>query len=288
MTAMQFKAPALCAEYFQLYDSLISLWPEKPAQLDIETSFGITHINVVGPKDAPPLLLLPGFGANSTAWFANIGPLAEHFRVYAIDTNGQPGRSIPSKVLAASTAAEWLVELMDKVPLQKSDMAGISLGGWMALNFAIKHPSKVNRIALLDPAASFAPMSVAFVLHSLIPIMIRPTRNGLIGYFHWLTRGKVTNAQWGELMVQGILNCKPQPPVRATPFTDAQLRGCSVPTLLIVGEQSVIYDPRKAAQRAARFMPHVSTEIIADASHGLNYEQADLVNSRLISFFGKE
>jgi pimeloyl-ACP methyl ester carboxylesterase len=287
-TATIFKTAVFSAEYFRIYDSLLSMWPEKPDQVDIETSFGVTHINVNGPQDAPPLLLLPGFAANSTAWFANIGPLAKRFRVYAIDTNGQPGRSIPSKVLTASTTSEWLLELMDKAPLGRCNLAGISLGGWIALDFAIKHPTRVNRVVLLDPAASFAPMSASFVFHSLIPIMIYPTRNGLIKYFRWLTRGKATNSEWGELMVQGILNCKPQPPVRATPFSDSQLSGCLAPTLLLVGEKSLIYDPEKAVQRAARFMPHVSTEILADASHGLNYEQPDLVNSKLIAFLEKQ
>jgi pimeloyl-ACP methyl ester carboxylesterase len=280
-----FKTPSFCEEYLRLYDSLLSTWPTKPDQLDRETSFGITHINVIGPRDAPALLLLPGFGANSTMWFSNIGSLSQHFRVYAIDTIGQPGRSIPFKSLEASTTAEWLLELMDTLSLGKPSLAGVSLGGWIVLDFSIKHPDRVKGIALLDPAASFAPMSFTFFLHSLIPIMIYPTRNGLTRYFKWLTRGKATNSQWGELMIRGILHCKPRSPVRAAPFTDAQLRLCATPTLLLVGEKSVIYDPAKAVKRAETFMPNVRSEIIADASHGLNYEQADLINSRLVSFF---
>lgn len=217
-------------------------------------------------------------------WFANIGSLSKHFRVYAIDTMGQPGRSVPSKRLTASTTAKWLLGLMDKLSIEKANLAGVSLGGWIILDFAIRHPHRINRIALLDPAASFAPMKFTWILHSLFPIMIFPTRSGLIRYFRWLTRGRVVNAQWGELMVQGILNCKPQPPVRAIPFTDAQLADCLIPTLVLAGEQSVIYDPRKAVMRATKYMPDVTTEIIADASHGLICEQAELVNSDIIAF----
>jgi len=114
--------------------------------------------------------------------------------------------------------------------------------------------------------------------------MIHPTRKGLVRYFRWLTRGKVVNNPWGELMVQGILNCKPQAPVRATPFTDAQLRSCRTPTLLLVGEQSVIYDPARVLRRAAALIPAVTGELVSGASHGLNYEQANLVNSRVLAF----
>lgn len=217
-------------------------------------------------------------------WFANIGSLSKHFRVHAIDTIGQPGRSIPSKPLTASTTAEWLLGLMDKLSIKKANLAGVSLGGWIILDLAIRHPNRTNRIALLGPAASFASMRFTWILHSLFPIMIFPTRNWLIRYFRWLTRGMSVNAQWGELMVQGILNCKPPPPVRARPFTDLQLAGCSIPALVLAGEKSVIYDPKKAVMRATILMPALKTDIIADASHGLVYEQAERVDSDVITF----
>ena len=282
--AILFKTAASREEYLRLYDELIGLWPAKPDQLDVETSFGLTHINAVGSPHAPALLLLPGFGANSTMWFANIGPLSRCFRVFAIDTLGQPGRSVPSKALKASDTSDWLGEVMDRLSLRRAHVAGVSLGGWIALDYAIRQPGRVERVAALDPAASFAPMSATFVLHSFIPIMVRPTRNGLTKYFRWLTKGKATDGRWGELMIQGILGSRSQPPIRATPFTDDRLRGCRAPVLLLVGEKSVIYDPEKAVRRAERFLPQVSAEIVADASHGLCYEQPDRINSRLIEF----
>ncbi len=282
-----FKSGVLGEEYLRLYDELLTKWPRNTNRIDVPTSYGLTHINVTGPEKAPVLVLLPGFAANSTMWFANIGTLSQRFRALAVDTIGQPGRSIPSQSVDASTTAAWLKEVLDQLAVSKANIAGVSLGGWIALDFALKHPQRVNRIALLDPAASFARMTTTFMLHSLFPIMIHPTRKGLVRYFRWLTRGKAVNSQWGELMVLGILGCKPQPPIRAVPFTDDQLRSCLIPSKLIVGEKSVIYDPTKAVSRAAKFMPRVSTEVVPEVSHGLLYEQADLVNSRLLSFFGE-
>ncbi len=285
--ASSFKSRELSVQYFRLYDELLGKWPAALQQVDVPTSFGSTRLNVVGPGDAPALLLLPGFGANSTMWFANVAPLSREYRVIAVDTLGQPGRSIPSRQLTAETTAAWLKEVLAYQRIDRARMIGVSLGGWIVLDFAVKHPEAVERIALLDPAASFVPMSAAFVLHSLMPIMIHPTRNGLKRYFRWLTRGRSVNKEWGELMIQGILNRRPQPPIRATPFSDEQLRSCDCSALLLVGEHSVIYNPQRAIARAEGLMPNVEAEMVPDASHGLSYEQPDIVNTRLLRFFAE-
>jgi pimeloyl-ACP methyl ester carboxylesterase len=118
--------------------------------------------------------------------------------------------------------------------------------------------------------------------------MIHPTRTGLIRYFRWLTRGKVVNKNFGELMILGILNTRPQQPVRATVFKDEELQQVKVPVLLLIGERSVIYNPKSALQRATRLIPNIKAEIISGASHGLNMEQAEIVNEHILQFLSQE
>jgi pimeloyl-ACP methyl ester carboxylesterase len=114
--------------------------------------------------------------------------------------------------------------------------------------------------------------------------MVRPTRPGLVKYFRWMTRGYAVNEKWGELMVLGILNTRPQPPIRATVFSDQELRRIQAPALLVVGGRSVIYNPNRALRRATRLMPNLEAEIVPDASHALNAEKAELVNARILQF----
>ena len=180
-----FKTPESEKQYFELYENLLARWNVKTEALDLKTSFGITHVNTCESSDGPPLILLPGFGANSTMWFPNIASLSSRFHVYAIDTNGQPGKSTPSRKLTALNSVNWLVEVLNILGLKKTHMMGISLGGWLTLNFALHQPERVERIVLLDPAASLEKVSGAFWRHSFIPIMIHPTRLGLIKYFRW-------------------------------------------------------------------------------------------------------
>jgi pimeloyl-ACP methyl ester carboxylesterase len=279
-----FKTPEDEKAYLQLYDAVLAQCtiPLKP--LDITTRFGITHINAAGPEAGHPMVLLPGFGANSAMWFPNIPALSRQYRVYAIDTNGQPGRSIPAEKLTAQNSSQWLVEVIDGLGLERAIFVGVSLGGWLALHLAIEHPERTSRVVLLDPAATFEKMSFAFLRHSFLPIMVYPTRPGLTRYFHWMTQGYKVNEQWGELMLRGILNTLPQPPIRAFTFTDADLRQVRVPVLVLIGERSVIYNPQRVYQRATQLVPGSQVEIVPRASHALNSEAAELVNERILKF----
>jgi pimeloyl-ACP methyl ester carboxylesterase len=279
-----FKSFELEKQYMAAYQSVLSLWPVPSEPLEIKTRFGTTHVNACGSRDKPPMILIPGFGANSTMWFPNVGGLSGQYRVYALDTPGQPGKSIPGQALNPSNSSAWIAEVLDGLSLQKAHLTGVSLGGWLALNFAIHVPERVDHVVLLDPAASFAKMSTAFLLHSFMPIMVHPTRSGLIKYFRWMTQGYKVNPAWAELMLRGILTTRPQRPIRATPFGEAQLGSVRAPVLVLIGGRSVIYNPEAVQRRAKHLIPNVQAEIIPDASHALNAEKSELVNERILQF----
>jgi pimeloyl-ACP methyl ester carboxylesterase len=92
-----FTTPENEKHYLDLYDTILAQWKIPSESLDVTTQFGTTHINASGSEKAPAMLLLPGFGANSSMWYPNAAALSDTFRVYAVDTNGQPGRSLPSQ-----------------------------------------------------------------------------------------------------------------------------------------------------------------------------------------------
>ena len=51
---------------------MFSLWKVPHDAIEVKTGYGSTHINVSGPVDGDPLVLLYAAGLSSTAWFANI------------------------------------------------------------------------------------------------------------------------------------------------------------------------------------------------------------------------
>lgn len=98
------------AEFFAAYDAVLAQWPVAAEPVDLPSPFGTTHVNICGPRDGEPLVLLHAGGATSTVWFANVGELSRTHRVYAVDTIGEAGRSVSDGRPVDSLAGfmEWL------------------------------------------------------------------------------------------------------------------------------------------------------------------------------------
>lgn len=135
------------------YRQMLAHWPVPAEQHTIPTGQGDTFVVTCGPAGAPPLVLLHGSGANTVMWAGPVATWAEHFRIHAIDMIGEPGLSAPSRPPLGSNAyAAWLDDVFDSLDLAHPAIAGTSLGGWLALDYAIRRPGRVTRLALMAPS----------------------------------------------------------------------------------------------------------------------------------------
>ncbi|MEV6597574.1 alpha/beta fold hydrolase [Actinoplanes sp. NPDC051346] len=79
--------------------------------------------------------------------------LSQRLRVHAVDVIGEAGLSAPARPPLGSPAyAEWLDDVLDALGLDAAAFLGVSLGGWLALDYAVRRPRRVNRLALLAPS----------------------------------------------------------------------------------------------------------------------------------------
>src|SRR5690349_9867784 len=85
------------ARYLAAYDAVLREWPVPFEELDLPTRFGTTHVVASGPRDAPPLVLLPSLAASATLWRPNVAALGARYRVYAVDVIGQTGKSVQTR-----------------------------------------------------------------------------------------------------------------------------------------------------------------------------------------------
>jgi pimeloyl-ACP methyl ester carboxylesterase len=118
--------------------------------------YGSTQVQICGPKDGVPLVLLPlpGGGATSVAWFAGIFHLARVHRVYAPRSDGRhrPQRARRSTAAGADDLMAWLDTLYDELNLDGAHLCGHSYDAWITLTYALHAPHRFGRLALLDPA----------------------------------------------------------------------------------------------------------------------------------------
>src|SRR5581483_7348976 len=102
--------------------------------------------------EAPPLLLLHGGAANAAMWMADVAIFAKIFRVYCIDMIGEPGFSAPVRPSLDSDAyAVWLDDVLNHFSIESASIVGVSLGGWLALDYAIRRQARVKSVAVSCP-----------------------------------------------------------------------------------------------------------------------------------------
>lgn len=103
-----------------------------------------------------PMLLIHGLVGSRSNWLKNIGALAEHASVYAIDlaNAGRSGR-IEASDTGIEATADRVAAAMDALGLEEADIAGHSHGGAVALMLAARHPERVRSLVLFAPANPF-------------------------------------------------------------------------------------------------------------------------------------
>ncbi|WP_344326589.1 alpha/beta fold hydrolase [Aeromicrobium halocynthiae] len=98
----------------------------------------------------PALLLLHGLGCDSSTWDRVIAPLAEHFTVIAPDLLGHGASAKPDADYSLGGYANGMRDLLTILGIDKVTVAGHSLGGGVAMQFAYQFPDRTERIVLVS------------------------------------------------------------------------------------------------------------------------------------------
>jgi pimeloyl-ACP methyl ester carboxylesterase len=252
------------------YKAFLAHWPVTPnQQVRVPTSQGETFVVISGPEDAPALLLLHGGAANSAMWMGEVRAFARFFRVYCIDMIGEPGLSAPARPPLASDAhAVWLDDVLNGLAVAKASIVGISLGGWLALDYTIRRPARVERAAVLCPGG-IGRQKVGIVFATLLSRMF---------------------GGWGKRkLVERVLGRAPADPpptlkafldfvalihkhfrtrvVKLPVFPDSSLRNLKTPLLAIVGARDVLLDSAQTKRRLERLVRGAQVVYLPEAGH---------------------
>ena len=272
------------SEFLAAYDAAIRLWPVPLQRRNLHTRFGRTHVITCGDESAPPLVLLHCALMTSAVWGPAIGELAARFRVHAVDVIGDMGRTVPADPPGTHAQfAGWLAEVCDGLGIERALLVGWSFGGFVAANFALHYPARVERHGLLAPFAVFTRPGAGF-LAGFLPLLIRKR-----GMSRWFERklsasGGFGPAEYSELLWQRFKNGRVQFRTGPRVFFDSELRELTMPVLLLVGEKEFLYDARAAVDRARRLLPKGEAHLLRDCNHAMIPDQADLVMELLVEF----
>jgi pimeloyl-ACP methyl ester carboxylesterase len=257
------------------YRDVLNSSPVPAQQITVPTREGDTFVLAYGPQDAPPVLLLHGSQANSSVYMFDARSWARDFRLYAVDMIGEPGLSAPSRPPLDSDAhALWLDDVMQALGLERAMIVGMSLGGWLALDYAARRPQRVTRLALLCPAGIGQQKN--FLLKALPLLLLGPwgarkMREMVLGP---LRPGPPEAKPLAELLE--LIGKSVRPRIVKIPLLSDAALGRLPPTLAIVGGRDVLIDSYDTRRRLVRFAPDAQVKFDASARHYLP-DQTDTI-----------
>lgn len=247
--------------------------------------------------DGRPLVLVMGIGYDSSLWtLAQVPALSTQFQVVIVD-NRDAGRSSQARrPYTIADMADDLAGLLDALEVQRSHLLGLSMGGMIAQEFALRHADRVDRLVISGSGAAPARSAVD-------PIRIwswvkAHDASGEVFGGQQLASLFSTSLLRNHEAVQDITallasNPYPMRPEAYGRQADAYLRydaldrlsAITAPTLVVVGEQDLLTPPW-IAREVADAIPGARFEIIRGdgSSHAVPIERPDEFNGLVSSF----
>jgi pimeloyl-ACP methyl ester carboxylesterase len=275
------------AAYERAYTASLELWPIPWESRFVRTPFGDTHVIVSGEPDGEPVVMLHAASLTAVQWHLQAEALGRTHRLYAVDIMGDIGLSRQrGEIHTRAQAADWLATTLDGLELNRAALVGSSFGGFQAVNLAVARPDRVSSLVLLAPAATLKPFKVlanVFIrTGSLLPLpmTVKPGLRGMMS-------GDLPDPRIVRQMEIGVAGFRyDRAGIFPSEVPDPELARLACRTIVLLGDQEMIYDPDAAARRAADLIPDCDVAVVPGVGHLLGMQQPDLVNARLEAFLG--
>jgi len=271
------------------YDLLLNQWEIEVEKRMISTCYGDTHVIVCGKEDGIPLVLFHGVGDDSALmWIYNAKQLGEHFRLYAIDTLGGPGKSkIGRKYNKEFDDVLWIDEILEKLQLTKVHLAGVSHGGYLVQIYTLMRPEKVEKGICLAAAVPVgkngSPMKTmikVFLPEALFPtkVNIEKLVRKLSGKnYEVFTRHSLIMEHYGWLL-KGFNNMAMKHH-KVRNFTIEEVNRIRSKLYYLVGNE----DPfQKIGGKDALIEMKMNVKFYDGVGHGINHEISAEINEAII------
>jgi len=291
-----FRSATAKEQYLRLYDIRAKKWPVDSQTRSVDTAFGQTFVRMSGPIGAPPLVLLHGAGGDSLQWIPNIEALSRSYRIYAVDNIYDYGLSVYTQIIKnPDDYVNWLDELFRALELGTDiRLMGLSYGGWLTGQYALRFPERLDKIVLLAPGGTVLPIRLEWIMRAVLCFL--PHRDYTKSFLFWLLEDLAQKDETSRIMLEEEVDAvvvrmrcyKPIRLIRPTVLEDAELKRIKVPTLVLIGEHEKIYSAQKAIQRLHKVAPQIKTELIPNAGHDLTIVQAEMVNTKVLEFLKQQ
>ncbi|NOY98191.1 MAG: alpha/beta fold hydrolase [Chloroflexi bacterium] len=246
-----------------------------------------TYYEISGQGQA--LVFIHGLGSSSRDWAFQAEFFSKHFRVLAYDVRGHGQTGKAKGPYSVPMFATDLAELLKALGIEKAHLVGLSMGGWIAFQFAVDYPEMVRSLTIVNSWADMRPKNFRD--------RVMLFRRNVI--FRFFSMRKI-----GEILSEGLFVKPEQAALRETfveswaknhkPSYMAAMRAgtswsvadrldrITHPTLVISADED--YTPVEAKQAYVEKLPDARLVVIDDSRHATPVERPDEFNRVLFDF----
>jgi 3-oxoadipate enol-lactonase len=234
--------------------------------------------------EGPAIVFAHGRGGNHLSWWQQVPVFSKNYRCITFDHRGW-GASLEAPGGPERKAfVEDLKQLLDHLGVARTFLVAQSMGGLTSLGFTMAYPERTLGLILGDTTGGVGDPTVLAALEETNPPAQGPLRS--------LSATTIERRPDLTFLYQQISGLNPERGSNGvlSSFRDpagpqaADLAKILVPTLLIVGEEDVIF-PVKAMQAVHRLIPGSRIEVVPEAAHSAHFEQPEVFNRLAGDFF---
>jgi pimeloyl-ACP methyl ester carboxylesterase len=272
------KTPQGGAAVRARYAQFLTHWPKPCAERRVTTGEGETFVIESGRADGPAIVFLHGSASNALTWLREAAALGDRFRILAVDMIGEPGLSAESRPpLGSGAYVAWLDEVLATLGVERAAFVGISLGGWLALDYATHRPERVTALALLCPGGVGKHRNVLLWAAPLLALGPWGRRKFMSIVGAPEPSGEMSPAARAFMAFTADIHQHFNPRRERLPrFSDAALQRLTMPVLAILGGRDAFIDSPGARHRLAAHVPQADIRWLPDASHFLIGHTAEI------------
>ena len=234
----------------------------------IETSFGKTHMLIVGSLDKPPIFTVHGGNGISPLNIKLFLPLLKHFCIYAPDVIGFPGKSEPARMNPKDDSyGLWLKEILDKLNVDKIPFVVSSYSSAMLLILAKVSPEKISKAVLLVPSGIAHGSILSIVRKQMLPFMtysIKATDTRLKKAFEPMLTEE--DAIWYDFFHIMLTDYKME--MRAPrEFSAKEMENLKAPLFIIASNEDIFFPANRVFTKADKIFKNIKIKKTITGKH---------------------
>ncbi len=235
-----------------------------------------------------PLVVIHGGGGDARTWQKNIVELSEKYTVYAPDLPGYGGSQRLAGDYYIPELSDFIGSFASSLGLERFYLVGHSMGGGVALDYALKSPQKIKKLVLVSSLCLGREIAFWVRLFS-IPAILRSVgvlTISILKSIKWMAE-RLNPAEFimplspASMTVGGNISTIRQQSV----VLKDRLAEVAMPTLLVWGSRDPIVPVRHAYQ-AAKVIPNCQVKVFENCGHNVHREELAEFSSTISGFLG--